>query len=105
MQIYIKRTRNTGEALTYWTMDTIWNSLLTDYDYKQRKKVVLIIIKIINLKRKDCYNSIKYPIGWGGANHSILLNIFTDGTVQITSSGIEIGQGVNTKVVQVASKI
>lgn len=47
----------------------------------------------------------QYPLGYFGSIH-VLISIFHgDGTVAITHGGIEMGQGINTKVVQIAAHI
>lgn len=46
---------------------------------------------------------IKYGITWGGAHYGVMISILADGTVQLTTSGCEIGQGLTTKVAQVCA--
>ncbi len=48
---------------------------------------------------------IKFKMDYGGAFYTALVNIYAeDGTVAIAHGGVEIGQGINTKVAQVAAK-
>lgn len=46
---------------------------------------------------------VKFGVGWAGANMGSLVSIMSDGTVTVSTSGIEMGQGLNTKVCQAAS--
>ena len=41
----------------------------------------------------------RYGIMWTGHTTSVLVTIYeTDGTVAITHGGVELGQGINTRV-------
>lgn len=42
---------------------------------------------------------LKFGISWAGVHYGCQVSIYyTDGTVAISHGGIEVGQGVNTKV-------
>ena len=43
---------------------------------------------------------LRYGIEWGcGFPYTVLVNIYaTDGTVAVSHGGVEVGQGINTKV-------
>jgi xanthine dehydrogenase/oxidase len=57
-------------------------------------------------KRGVALTPVKYGIGWDGANYGVLVNINSgDGTVMVSHSGIEMGQGIDTKVAQCAAEI
>ena len=46
---------------------------------------------------------LKYGVGYVGTMNSCNVRIYPDGTVQVSHSGAEVGQGINTKVAQVVA--
>ncbi|KAL4635601.1 aldehyde oxidase-like [Arapaima gigas] len=59
-------------------------------------------------KRGICAVPLKFGIGFSkGFNNqgAALVNIYKDGSVLVTHGGTEMGQGINTKAVQIASRI
>ena len=43
---------------------------------------------------------LRFGIAWNGAPYTVLVSIyFNDGTVAIAHGGVEVGQGINTKVI------
>eukprot|EP00163_Fabomonas_tropica_P016053 TRINITY_DN28967_c0_g1_i1.p1 TRINITY_DN28967_c0_g1~~TRINITY_DN28967_c0_g1_i1.p1 ORF type:complete len:901 (-),score=288.69 TRINITY_DN28967_c0_g1_i1:137-2677(-) len=89
----------------YWcNIDAVWNQLMTTSDFQNR----LTAINKFNSENRWVKRSIsavptKYLIGWAGANYGSHVQLLADGTVQITVAGIEMGQGLHTKVAQVAA--
>ena len=42
---------------------------------------------------------LRYGLEWNGSNCTVLVSVFTgDGSVSVVHGGVEIGQGINTKV-------
>jgi xanthine dehydrogenase/oxidase len=51
-------------------------------------------------KRGVALVPMKFGVYWQGDNQGALVNIYSDGSVTVSHSGIEMGQGIDTKVVQ-----
>jgi len=91
-----------GTTLSYWNMDVIWSQLKTSSDYQERYSAVYNY-NLANTWKKKGISIV--PCRWAaewipGFYQSALINIYGDGTVTVHHSGIEIGQGIDTKVAQ-----
>lgn len=87
------------------TLPTVWGTLMQRSGYEARLAAADQYNRD-NLWRKRGIAAVpvKYGMGWAGYNMGIRIGIRqTDGTVTIAHSGCEIGQGINTKVVQVVA--
>lgn len=79
---------------------------ITSVQYRERK-VAIDKFNAENrwIKRGIAVTPMKYYIAYFGAMHGIVSIYHGDGTVAISTAGIEMGQGLNTKVTQVASHV
>lgn len=99
------QTTIVGQPIVDCTLPTVWGTLMQRSNYDSRLANVEMF-NSTNLWRKRGISAVpvKYGIGWGGYNQGIRIGIRqADGTVTIAHSGCEIGQGINTKVVQVVA--
>lgn len=91
-----------NQTITNCKLQTVWETLLSRCQYNDR----LLRVQQYNAsnlwrKRGISITPVKYGIGWSGYNAGVRLGVSTtDGTVTLTHSGSEIGQGINTKVAQ-----
>ncbi|XP_072163302.1 xanthine dehydrogenase/oxidase-like [Diadema setosum] len=87
-----------------------WDTCLRQMDYENRlERVEEFNRQNTWRKRGIAILPTKHGIGMFGNNTmnqgAALVHIYTDGSVLVNHGGIEMGQGLNTKVVQVASKV
>lgn len=91
-----------GQTITDCTMPTVWNTLLQRSQYEHRLSFAQQY-NANNLWRKRGVSvcPVKYGMGWAGYNAGVRIGVSSaDGTVTLSHSGCEIGQGINTKVAQ-----
>jgi len=85
-----------------------WDECLLKSEYQKRKEEVeLFNEKHIHRKRGISATTCKFGISFGlkFMNQSgALVHIYTDGSVLVTHGGVEMGQGLHTKMIQVASR-
>ncbi|XP_048729395.2 xanthine dehydrogenase-like isoform X2 [Ostrea edulis] len=91
--------------LTYCNIRELTSQLLTSVDYENRKQQVTSFNQANRWKKKGLsVVPMKFGIGWTTANYTAFVAIHGyDGSVSITHGGIECGQGINTKVMQVCA--
>lgn len=79
---------------------------VTDVEYRERKAAIdKFNLENRWVKRGIAVTPMKYFIAYFGAMHGIVTIYHGDGSVAISTGGVEMGQGLNTKVTQVASHV
>ncbi|KAK7065266.1 hypothetical protein SK128_021569 [Halocaridina rubra] len=91
------------------TVRRCWDEVLEQADYTSRKSAADKFNKE-NKYRKRGLSAvpIKYGIGFTKAvlnQAGALVHVYTDGSVLLTHGGTEMGQGLHTKMIQVASRV
>nr|DAA64423.1 TPA_inf: aldehyde oxidase 1 [Otolemur garnettii] len=85
-----------------------WGECLAMSSYSQRKAAVEKFNSENHWKKKGlAIVPLKYPVGIcsvAAGQAAALVHIYLDGSVLVTHGGIEMGQGVHTKMIQVVSR-
>ncbi|XP_061182872.1 xanthine dehydrogenase-like [Saccostrea echinata] len=91
--------------LTYCNIRELTSQLLSSADYVTRQQQVSSYNQANRWKKKGLsVVPMKFGIDWTGGNYTALVAIHGyDGSVSISHGGIESGQGINTKVIQVCA--
>ncbi|KAJ4844013.1 hypothetical protein Tsubulata_010790 [Turnera subulata] len=98
-----------GQRLEYCTLTKLWNELKSSSNLlKARESTNLFNLHNRWKKRGVAMVPTKFGIGFPVkfANQAgALVHVHTDGTVLVTHGGVEMGQGLHTKVAQVAASV
>lgn len=91
-----------GSKLSHFTLPRVWSELKQTSQFEAR----VAAVEAFNAehrwrKRGLSMTPVKYHVGQ--MSTGAIVNVYGDGSVQVTHGGSEIGQGINTKVVQVAA--
>ncbi|TYH53959.1 hypothetical protein ES332_D09G135900v1 [Gossypium tomentosum] len=96
-----------GQQLEHCTLAPIWNELKVSCDFlKVREEVDGFNLHNRWKKRGIAIIPTKFGISFTTKfmnQAGALVNVYTDGTVLVTHGGVEMGQGLHTKVAQVAA--
>ncbi|CAL1540379.1 unnamed protein product, partial [Lymnaea stagnalis] len=97
-----------GQVVTLCNLTKCWQECMKNSEFLKRKVEVEKFNRENRWKKRGiAITPLKYGLAFllqsmnqGGA----LVNIYTDGSVLVTHGGIEMGQGLHTKMIQVVSK-
>ncbi|XP_013406957.1 xanthine dehydrogenase isoform X2 [Lingula anatina] len=91
--------------LTYCNIGPMVTAFAQSAEISKRKADVALFNKNNRWKKKGLsVVPLKWGTAWATANYNVLVTIMNgDGSVAVTHAGIESGQGINTKVVQVCA--
>lgn len=97
-----------NQELTNCQLQRVWNELVEKCEYEKRRKLVQSFNRE-NRWRKLGISLIPTMLGIGVALRAknqagALVHVYTDGSVLLTHGGTEMGQGLHTKMVQVAAR-
>uniref|UniRef100_A0A3P8SP05 Xanthine dehydrogenase n=1 Tax=Amphiprion percula TaxID=161767 RepID=A0A3P8SP05_AMPPE len=98
-----------NQVLDHLTLDRCWDECLSRSGYQQRRAA----IDLYNRQNRWTKRGLAVvPTKFGISFTAVFLNqagalvhIYTDGSVLLTHGGTEMGQGLHTKMVQVASRV
>jgi len=100
----VGQTTPTGTKINNWSMETIWDQVIKTSDYHKRsQEIAEFNSKNKWVKRGISIIPVRFGVMWKGNHHQALVRIYKDGTVLVSTSGVEIGQGLETKVAQMAA--
>ncbi|KAG8389014.1 hypothetical protein BUALT_Bualt02G0185300 [Buddleja alternifolia] len=96
-----------GQKLEYFTLERLWDELKASCDFlTTRKEVEQFNLNNRWKKRGIAIIPTKFGISFTAKfmnQAGALVQVYTDGTVLVTHGGVEMGQGLHTKVAQVAA--
>ncbi|XP_037655851.1 aldehyde oxidase 2-like [Choloepus didactylus] len=95
------------QAFNPETLIRCWNECLDKLSFHSRRKQVEEFNKKNYWKKKGiAIIPMKFSVGFATSYHqaAALVHIYTDGSVLVTHGGNELGQGIHTKMLQVASR-
>lgn len=96
--------RKANMALEHSALSDMIDKFVTDSRYKEREADIEIFNTNNAWKKRAMKLSImSFPLEYYG-NFSVVISVFHgDGTILISHGGIEMGQGINTKIAQVCA--
>jgi len=97
-----KQTTPIGDPLAYNQLQNVWEALKTQAEFVKRTAAVAAFNKANRWRKRGIYMTpVKYGITQRGYIMGVNINVLAeDGTICVAHSGVELGQGINTKVAQ-----
>ncbi len=111
VNFYRSHTKNIthyGQKITNNRLSMLYNQLVDSANYYQRRKQIDQFNRLNRfIKRGLALTPVKFGISFTTTflnQAGALVNIYRDGTVQVNHGGTEMGQGLHTKILEIASK-
>jgi xanthine dehydrogenase/oxidase len=93
-----------GQTLQYFSLPIMIPQIKFTSDFAAREQAIAAWNASNRwLKKGISLNLCKFGVYWAGATFAANIAVLADGSVVMTHSGIELGQGINTKVAQAAA--
>jgi len=96
-----------GQTVELNRLDKIYNELYSSSEYEKRRKEINIFNSKNEFYKKGiAFTPVKFGISFTTSflnQAGALVNIYKDGTVLVNHGGTEMGQGLNTKISQIAA--
>lgn len=95
----------TGQPISYCSIADVTTQLLQTSEYQKRVQDVAVFNQNNRWRKKGiAVVPMKYAATWSGSNYNCLVAVYhSGGSIAITHGGVEMGQGINTKVAQVVA--
>ncbi|XP_020903902.1 xanthine dehydrogenase isoform X2 [Exaiptasia diaphana] len=96
-----------GYSLDYCNIGNLWTDLQESCDYSKRREAIDTFNKANRWRKRGIsLVPLRWSIQYGGEMFTSMVSIYHgDGTIAVNHAGIEVGQGINTKVAQVAAHV
>ncbi|XP_034034746.1 xanthine dehydrogenase/oxidase [Thalassophryne amazonica] len=98
-----------NQVLDQVSLDRLWDECLSHSGYQQRRAAIELYNRQNHwTKRGLAIVSTKFGISFSVTcfnQAGALVHVYTDGSVLLTHGGTEMGQGLHTKMVQIASRV
>ena len=94
-----------GQTLTYCSLPALWDSFVASDAYTGKQAAVAAFNAANRWRKRGiAVQPTKYGIAQGGAFYGAHVSVQAyDGSVMLSSGGTEMGQGLNTKLIQAAA--
>ncbi len=105
--IDVRNTTPYGQIVFNNTLPRVYDELVEKTNYRERKGEIDEFNRTaVNCLRGISLTGVKFGISFNSKflnQASALVNIFLDGTIQVSTGAIEMGQGVNTNICQLVA--
>eukprot|EP00931_Biecheleriopsis_adriatica_P041469 TRINITY_DN23695_c0_g1_i1.p1 TRINITY_DN23695_c0_g1~~TRINITY_DN23695_c0_g1_i1.p1 ORF type:complete len:1513 (-),score=324.42 TRINITY_DN23695_c0_g1_i1:62-4153(-) len=97
-----------GQIVPRSPLKEMWKKLQADAALSERSEAVKAFNRSHALKKRGLaavptMYGINFPVAWLNQG-TALVHVYTDGTVLVSHGGTEMGQGLNTKMIQIAAQ-
>ena len=101
-------TTHYGQEIYDNRLDRVWTQAKTNADFEARQTAIAQFNQVQPYKKRGiAITPVKFGISFNTTYYDqagALLLIYTDGSIQLNHGGTEMGQGLHTKMLQVAAK-